>query len=32
MVTLPQLPARGYRRLYAQTVLQAHEGGDFEFL
>lgn len=31
-VTLPERPARGYRRLYAQTVLQADEGGDFEFL
>jgi dihydroxy-acid dehydratase len=25
-------PARGYRRLYAETVLQADEGCDFDFL
>jgi dihydroxy-acid dehydratase len=28
----PALPARGYRRLYAERVLQAEEGCDFDFL
>ena len=28
----PALPARGYRRLYADHVLQADEGADFDFL
>jgi dihydroxy-acid dehydratase len=28
----PPSPSRGYRRLYAQTVLQAPEGCDFDFL
>lgn len=28
----PPLPERGYRRLYAQHVLQAHLGADFDFL
>lgn len=28
----PELPARGYRRLHAETVLQANEGGDLGFL
>jgi len=26
------LPARGYQRLYAERVLQAEEGCDFDFL
>ena len=30
--TLPVLPARGWRRLYAQHVLQAHLGADLDFL
>ncbi len=28
----PPLPDRGWRRLYAETVLQAHLGADLEFL
>jgi dihydroxy-acid dehydratase len=28
----PALPARGYQRLYAERVLQAEEGCDFDFL
>jgi dihydroxy-acid dehydratase len=28
----PELPARGYRRLYAERVLQAEQGCDFDFL
>jgi dihydroxy-acid dehydratase len=28
----PELPARGWRRLYAQTVLPASEGADLSFL
>jgi L-arabonate dehydrase len=28
----PDLPRRGYRRMYASHVLQAHEGCDFDFL
>ena len=28
----PAVPPRGYRRLYAQQVLQADQGCDFEFL
>ncbi|HEX8012167.1 MAG TPA: dihydroxy-acid dehydratase [Casimicrobiaceae bacterium] len=28
----PPVPARGYRRLYAERVLQAEEGCDFDFL
>lgn len=28
----PQPPSRGYRKLYFDTVLQADEGCDFEFL
>jgi dihydroxy-acid dehydratase len=28
----PEFPARGYRRLYADQVLQADEGVDFRFL
>ena len=28
----PALPPRGYRRLYAERVLQAEEGCDFDFL
>ena len=28
----PPLPARGWRRLYAATVGQAHEGADLDFL
>jgi dihydroxy-acid dehydratase len=28
----PALPSRGYRRLYAERVLQAEEGCDFDFL
>jgi dihydroxy-acid dehydratase len=28
----PAVPARGYRRLFAEHVLQAHEGCDFDFL
>lgn len=28
----PALPDRGYRRLHAEAVLQANEGGDFRFL
>ena len=28
----PPLPARGYQRLYAERVLQAEEGCDFDFL
>jgi dihydroxy-acid dehydratase len=28
----PPVPARGYRKLYAETVLQADEGCDFGFL
>jgi len=28
----PALPARGYARLYAEHVLQAHRGCDFDFL
>jgi len=30
--TPPALPSRGYRRLYAERVLQAEEGCDFDFL
>jgi dihydroxy-acid dehydratase len=30
--TPPPLPARGYRRLHAQTVLQANLGADLDFL
>ena len=29
---LPELPARGWARLYAEHVLQAHEGADLDFL
>ena len=29
---LPGLPERGWRRLYASSVLQAHEGADLDFL
>jgi dihydroxy-acid dehydratase len=28
----PVLPPRGYQRLYAERVLQAEEGCDFDFL
>jgi dihydroxy-acid dehydratase len=28
----PALPPRGYQRLYAERVLQAEEGCDFDFL
>ena len=28
----PELPARGYRRLYAERVMQAENGCDFDFL
>jgi dihydroxy-acid dehydratase len=28
----PALPERGWRRLFAETVLQAHEGADLRFL
>jgi dihydroxy-acid dehydratase len=28
----PPLPERGYRRLFMQSVLQADEGADFDFL
>jgi dihydroxy-acid dehydratase len=28
----PELPARGYRRLYAERVMQAESGCDFDFL
>ena len=28
----PQVPSRGYRRLYAEHVLQADRGCDFDFL
>jgi dihydroxy-acid dehydratase len=28
----PALPERGYRRLFMQTVLQADDGADFDFL
>jgi dihydroxy-acid dehydratase len=28
----PELPARGYARLFAQHIQQAHEGCDFDFL
>ncbi|MCW2781003.1 MAG: dihydroxy-acid dehydratase [Marmoricola sp.] len=28
----PALPARGFQRLHAESVLQANEGGDFRFL
>lgn len=28
----PELPERGYRKLYAKSVLQAHLGADFDFL
>jgi len=28
----PELPERGWRRLYAENVLQAHEGADLKFL
>jgi len=30
--TAPETPARGYRRLYAEQVLQADQGCDFRFL
>jgi dihydroxy-acid dehydratase len=30
--TLPPAPARGYRRLYREQVLQADQGCDFDFL
>jgi dihydroxy-acid dehydratase len=30
--TAPAPPARGYRRLFFEHVLQAHEGCDFDFL
>ena len=30
--TPPQLPARGWRRLYAQHVLPAHLGADLDFM
>ena len=29
---VPAIPARGYQRLYAERVLQAEEGCDFDFL
>jgi len=29
---LPPLPPRGWARLYAEHVLQAHEGADLDFL
>jgi dihydroxy-acid dehydratase len=29
---LPPLPARGWSRLYASTVVQAPEGADLDFL
>jgi dihydroxy-acid dehydratase len=28
----PEAPSRGYAKLYADTVLQADEGCDFDFL
>ena len=31
-LVLPPLPARGWARLYARHVLQAHEGADLDFL
>jgi dihydroxy-acid dehydratase len=31
-VTLPSLPTRGWRRLYAEHVLPAHLGADMDFL
>jgi dihydroxy-acid dehydratase len=30
--TAPSAPARGYRRLYREQVLQADQGCDFDFL
>ena len=32
LFTPPPLPERGWRRLYAKHVLQAHEGADLDFL
>jgi len=31
-VVLPEVPARGWRRLYAEHVLQADQGADLDFL
>lgn len=31
-VTLPARPTRGWKRLYAEHVLQAHEGADLDFM
>jgi dihydroxy-acid dehydratase len=31
-LTSPPVPARGYKRLYRRTVLQAQDGCDFDFL
>ncbi len=32
VLVLPDLPQRGWRRLYAERVLQANEGADLDFL
>jgi dihydroxy-acid dehydratase len=31
-LVLPDAPQRGWRRLYAKHVMQAHEGADLDFL